>query len=114
MTTERILELCLARQSADPVQSALATAELRQRVPRLAGELVAERLRADALASASSLLLTPPSEARDTEIAHHVKRLCGVSRSVVSHFWPRFPYLYLQPLLRGVLAYYATTNYPSQ
>lgn len=82
MTTERILELCLARQSADPVQSALATAELRQRVPRLAGELVAERLRADALASASSLLLTPPSEARDTEIAHHAKRFGPAQQKV--------------------------------
>ena len=43
-----------------------------------------------------------------------LKRLCGASRSIVSHFWPRFPYLYLQPLLRGVQAYYATVNYSSQ
>ena len=82
MTSERILALCLARQSADPAEVESANAELKRSMPRLAGELVAERLRADALASAAALLLTPQSEARDAEIDHHIRRFGPAQRKV--------------------------------
>ena len=82
MTSERILTLCLARQSADLAEVESANAELKRSMPRLAGELVAERLRADALASAAVLLLTSQSEARDAEIDHHVRRFGPAQRKV--------------------------------